>query len=118
MRQHRRPSLSVTMPTEKVEAAKGQEYCGDAAEQRQQAHRAPQDGSAGGNVAGERIVRKIVGVRVGLSGPSRGTDPCCPSEEGSQLMELVRIVNQTGGKPAIVSGCSEIVAPRFLLSLE
>jgi hypothetical protein len=40
------------MPTEKIKTAEGEKYHSDAAKQHQQTHRAPQNGTAGRDVAG------------------------------------------------------------------
>jgi hypothetical protein len=118
MRQHRRPAARIAVPSEKIKAAERKQHRGDAAQQREQAYRAPQDGVADRHVAGQRVVREVIGVRVNLSRPPRGARPGRPREESGQLAQLIGILDQPRRETPIAIGRGEVIAPFCLLGAE
>src|SRR5262245_3061300 len=109
MRKHRGPALRVTVPSQEIEAAKREQHRRDSTKEHQQAHRAPEHRVGSGDVAGQRVVRKIVGVGVDLARPFGRAGPGSPRKERGQLAYLVWIVNEAGGEPPVATRTEEVI---------
>src|SRR3546814_9605655 len=79
--------MATADPAEVVELAERQQHGRDTSEQHQQAQRAPQQRTAGGDIAHAGVVGKVVGVRRIRTGPCRHRS----EEHTSELQSLMRI---------------------------
>ena len=108
----------VPFPPEIVELAECKQDRAEATEQCDQAERAPEVGRRGRDVADQRLVRPVVGVRVVLAGTVGDGRPGCPRKISGERVELGAVPYVTRWQTGGGGFTAEIVAPLLLLGRE
>ena len=90
--------MGLSVPAEKVKAAKGKQGQSRAAKERDKTERAPQDCPARGHVAGLRVIGEVVRVGKIRARPVCGGGPCGPEEKGVELAQFIRVGDVLGGQ--------------------
>ena len=105
------PARRRAVPAEVVEAADGEQDGAEAAEQRDEAERAPEVGRRARPVADRRLVRPVVGVGVVLPGPVRDRRPRRPGEVRGEVVELARVADVLRGQARRGPSCPRSTRP-------
>jgi hypothetical protein len=99
------------VPAEEAKLAAGKQHDGGAAQEKDQTEGAPQDGSAGGPISGQGVVRKIVRVGMRTPRPIGNRHPCRPGEESGERAKFARIGDGVGGEPTVPNGVDKVSRP-------
>ncbi len=108
----------TAMPAQIGELAKREQDNGRAGQQKYDADGAIEQGATGGKVAGQWIVREIVGVGVCVARSFGARCPGCPCEERRKLAQFSGIADGAHAEPAVARGDHEIVRPFANLAIE
>jgi len=108
----------LVAPAEVVELSEAEQDRADAAQERDQAQRAPQVGRAARPISHERLVGPVVGVGVVLPRPVGDGGPRRPGEVARQILDLGRVLDEGGGQARCRRGSAEVRAPFALLEIE
>ncbi len=98
-------------PAQIVELTEHQQHRGDAAQQRNQAKCTPQQRTAGGAIPDAGIGWEVVGIGVAGAGAIGHGSPCRPADEGSELLQLLRIRDEVRYQAPVRFRVLEIVGP-------
>lgn len=99
------------MPAEIIELAEGQQNDGDTAQQKNETDRGPQERAARRMISGERVIGKIIGVRMCRVRTLSDRGPGGPGEERGQIVKFLRIGNEIGRQAAVAFRLFEIGLP-------
>ena len=103
--------LSRPLPAEVVEFAESKQHERRANEESDKADGAPKNGIAGRGVAHQRVVRKIVGVGLTLTGTIGNRGPRRPGKKSGQLLQFRAVADIVALQSPVAGRHREVAGP-------
>src|SRR5512135_1052002 len=98
----------MTLPAEVVELPKGKKDERSTGKERDEAKGAPEISVLARDIAGHRVVGKIVGVGVRFARPVSHGSPRGPGEEGREPPEFLGVVDKSLHQTSVENGVREV----------